>query len=231
MIKLSSITKSFPGAGPKPILNGVNLTIKKGEVAILLGPSGTGKSTLLHILCGLETFDSGTLEKDPKAPMGFVPQSFGLFSHLNAKRNLTLVLEKIKGLGTREALTQAQALLDQFELTQVAESPVSRLSGGQKQRLAIARALTLEPQFLCLDEPTSALDPGLTGKIAHMINDLSQKGYGVILTTHDLSFAFQLKGTLYYMREGQIVETAPTEAYRLNPQSFPKIHDFSQVHP
>ena len=136
-------------------------------------------------------------------------QNFGLFKHLTTCENITIVGQKVLGYSAQKANEQAMRLLEQFGLAAQANLPVTRLSGGQQQRLALARAVAPGPKILCMDEPTSALDPLLTKHVAALIKDLAAEGYGIIITTHDMSLVEKLGAcTLYLMNEGQFVEVA-----------------------
>jgi polar amino acid transport system ATP-binding protein len=190
MIEFREVSKSFQG---KSILTKVNFTVPKGSIAVLRGPSGSGKSTLLRILCGLETADSGSVNIPLGTKLGLVPQNFGLFRHLTALANITLVLRKICNYSDAQASTRAHELLAQFGLESHGSHSITQLSGGQKQRLAIARALAVDPEIICMDEPSSALDPVLTTELAKTIVGLSQRHITVLLTSHDLGFIATLE--------------------------------------
>ncbi len=198
MIQFCQVVKSFRG---KVILSPVNVVIPRGSIALLRGPSGSGKSTLLRIICGLETADSGRVEIPSAAKVGLVAQNFALFKHLSVRDNLLVVLRKIVGLAKPEAFLRAQELLQQFALSEHGNHAISQLSGGQKQRLAIARALAVKPDIICMDEPSSALDSQLTGELAQIILGLSADGITIVLTSHDFPFidllAKQAGGNLF----------------------------------
>lgn len=161
MLSIKNISKSYHN---KKILDDVSLEVQKGEIAVLLGASGVGKSTLLRILNNLETLDNGSVSLDGKTldistvnkthTVGFVFQNFNLFDHLTVLENITLALEKVLNKSVKESNTIAHELLAHYGLADKAKSYVSGLSGGQKQRLALARTLALKPQVVCLDEPT-----------------------------------------------------------------------------
>ncbi|MGE0010193.1 MAG: amino acid ABC transporter ATP-binding protein [Candidatus Babeliales bacterium] len=234
MLTITNLSKAF---GKKKILNNVSLTVTQGEIAILLGSSGVGKSTLLRILNNLETYDAGTITFDGKPLnqdtitnthiIGMVFQQFHLFDHLSALQNITLALEKVQGVAKQEAEEQAKALLAQYDLADKAHMYPQDLSGGQKQRLALARMLALKPRILCLDEPTSALDPVLTAHVAQTIMELAQHGVTVLITTHDTSLVNHLKtATIHLMENGAIIESAPQHALFNNPQQYPQIAQF-----
>ncbi|HLC06705.1 MAG TPA: amino acid ABC transporter ATP-binding protein [Candidatus Babeliales bacterium] len=237
MLKINQLNKSF---NTKKILNNINLTVKKGEIALFLGSSGVGKSTLLRILNNLETVNSGTISLDDKTlnlatintthTVGMVFQHFNLFDHLTVEQNITLPLEKVLKKSSADATKIARHLLQRYGLLDKNNKYASQLSGGQKQRLAIARAIAMEPKIICLDEPTSALDPVLTSYVANNIQQLATDGYIVLVATHDTGLLEKLNCTIYLMSEGAIIETAQSENLRNNPDNFPKIKKFIAGH-
>ncbi len=237
MLKINQLTKSF---GSKKILNNINLTVKKGEIAVFLGSSGVGKSTLLRILNNLETVNSGTISLDNTTlnlayintthTVGMVFQHFNLFDHLTVEQNITLPLEKVLKKNPVDATKIAHHLLHRYGLLDKNNKYASQLSGGQKQRLAIARAIAMEPQIICLDEPTSALDPVLTSYVANNIQQLATDGYIVLVATHDTDLISKLNCTIYLMREGSIVETAQSQDLKNNSHNYPKITKFIAGH-
>ncbi len=233
MLKIEHVTKRFDH---KTILNDVSLHVNKGEIAVLLGASGVGKSTLLRILNNLETVDHGSFELNGKPldlahvnqthTVGFVFQNFNLFDHITVQENITLALEKALNKSSTESNTIALRLLEQYGLADKANAYPADLSGGQKQRLALARTLALKPQVVCLDEPTSALDPLLTAYVANIIQELAKEGYIVLVATHDTSLLERLTCTIYLMKEGKIVETARSQDLAQNPAAYPQIKKF-----
>lgn len=216
----------------RPILPSISFQLKKGEVGIFLGKSGVGKSTLLRILCGLESYDRAEIVLDgneihPSAhSIGMVFQHFNLFDHLTAEENITLALIKVQRKPKGEAIAIAKKLLDHYELQDKAHIKAYRLSGGQKQRLAIARAVALDPAVLCLDEPTSALDPKLTSQVAYFISEMAQEGKILLIATHDLTFLSNLQGIIFLLEKGQIVQQVSTAEYTMNPTAFPLLGQF-----
>lgn len=237
MLKIEHLSKSFH---TKKILNNVSLTVKKGEIALFLGSSGVGKSTLLRILNNLETVNSGMIELDgvplnlstinTTHTVGMVFQHFNLFDHLTVKQNITLPLERVLKKNPTDAQNIAHQLLQRYGLLEQKNKYALQLSGGQKQRLAIARALVMQPKIMCLDEPTSALDPVLTSYVAQNIQQLATDGYIVLVATHDTDLLKKLDCTIYLMSEGSIVETAHSTELQNNPDIFPRIKKFIAGH-
>ena len=229
MLSLKNITKHFQN---RLVVDDVSFDVQPGEIVVLLGKSGVGKSTILRILSGLETNESGSITLNdqpiPAQSVGMVFQEFNLFPHLTVEENITLPLQKVMGKSLEDAKTIAQNLLEKYELTAQAHVRPQKLSGGQKQRVAFARTLAMQPKILCCDEPTSALDPMLTSKVAQEINKLSQQGLMIILATHDTELIKQIKSTIYLMKSGKIIETATSEALAVNPDKFPFIKNFTQ---
>ncbi|MCL4229284.1 ATP-binding cassette domain-containing protein [Candidatus Dependentiae bacterium] len=233
MLSIKNLSKSF---GDKKILDSVNLDVRRGEIAVLLGASGVGKSTLLRVLNNLEVADTGEIKLDgelidlstinQRHLSGMVFQQFNLFEHLTAEQNIRMGLERGAGFPSREAQEVAQRLLREYGLADKAKSYVSQLSGGQKQRLAIARALALRPQIICLDEPTSALDPLLTNYVAEMIQALARQSYIVLVATHDTTLLERLSCTIYLMSNGKIIESALSKEFYAHKENFPQIARF-----
>ncbi|MCL5875537.1 MAG: ATP-binding cassette domain-containing protein [Candidatus Dependentiae bacterium] len=233
MLKIKNIIKIIKD---RIIVNNLSLNIDYGEIAVLLGSSGVGKSTLLRILNNLESINNGIVELDGKRldlkqvskthTIGMVFQHFNLFEHLTVEQNITLALQVTAGKTKQEAHAIAIALLKRYELADKADVMVSQLSGGQKQRLAIARTLALKPKIVCLDEPTSALDPLLTNYVAENIAELAAQKYIVLVTTHDTSLLEKLPCTIHLMRNGSIVESAKSTDFFANKQNYSLIAAF-----
>lgn len=197
MLEIKNLKKSFDG---RQILDGVNLTVRDGEILCIVGPSGAGKTTLLRCITGLEAADSGTFlidgqAFDPRgtaqtdAVIGVVFQDFNLFPHLSVRENITLAPTLVLKESQDQADQVAAHLLDQLGLSGKGALYPYQLSGGQKQRVAIARALAMRPKILCYDEPTSALDPNLRDEVAALIMSLKQQGMTQLVVTHDMDFA------------------------------------------
>jgi len=209
MLSIKNLSKSFH---TKKILDDVSFDVQPGQVAILLGESGVGKSTILRILNNLDQAETGIilLEKKPIdfKKVGMVFQGFNLFNHLTIEENITLPLIKVANKSATDAKKIAQNILQKFNLTDKKNNYPADLSGGQKQRAALARTLAMNPKVLCLDEPSSALDPMLTTAIAQNIQLLAQQGYIIVIATHDTELLRQIDCTIHLMRDGKIIESA-----------------------
>ncbi len=237
MLAIKNLTKIF---GNKKVLDNVTFSVDKGSIAVFLGPSGVGKSTLLRLLNNLETIDNGTITLDGKSldaktirtghTCGMVFQQFNLFDHLTVLENITLALKKVLGKSAKESEQIAKKLLKQYGLTEKANVYPGSLSGGQKQRLALARTIALEPRIICFDEPTSALDPLLTTHVAQTIQELAHKGYIVLIASHDTVLLDKLDCNIYLMDDGTIVEQATTKDFRSNKNNYPRITRFVAGH-
>ena len=196
MLELQNINKAFGG---KQILTNFSLSIPEKQILAIVGPSGGGKTTLLRMLAGLETIDSGEIyyngeslaidELEKRNLLGFVFQDFQLFPHLSVLENLTLSPIKTMDMDKEAAEKKARALLEQLGLAGHAEAFPFSLSGGQKQRVALARAMMIDPEVIGYDEPTSALDPELRLEVEKLILQNKERGMTQIVVTHDLQFA------------------------------------------
>lgn len=220
ILRVEEIRKSF---GKKTILSGISLQIRKGELKVLMGPSGGGKSTLLQCINFLVPPDSGNvwLEGRPvnhgckrdlcsyRTQVGMIFQDFNLFDHLTAVENVQSGLIHVKRMGRKDARDRAMAELERVGLKAYAGHYPAQLSGGQKQRVSIARALAMDPKVMLLDEPTSALDPELIGEVLAVIKDLVANGMTMIMATHQIGFSSALANEIIFMEHGVIVEQGP----------------------
>ena len=215
-VRIADAHKSF---GSVQALRGVNLEILAGEVVLVIGPSGSGKSTMLRAVNRLESLTSGDIWIDEdhvtssatdirkiREEVGMVFQSFNLFPHLTARRNIMLAPALVKGIPKDEAARQATALLERVGLSDKAESHPDQLSGGQQQRVAIARALAMGPKVMLFDEPTSALDPEMIKEVLDVMLDLARDGMTMVVVSHEMGFAKAAADRVVFMDEGEIVE-------------------------
>jgi polar amino acid transport system ATP-binding protein len=228
-LRATNLSKSF---GRQIVLQNISLDLDQVHTLALIGPSGGGKSTLLRIIAGLETPDSGTLflndreiiysEKELMAhrrTVGTVFQAFNLFPHLTALQNITLPLEKVHQYSPAEAHQIAEAILERFGLSEHGHKPPAQLSGGQRQRIAIARAISIKPKLLLFDEPTSALDPEMTAEVLEVIEELREEGRDLVLVTHQMGFAHRVADQIALLSGGRIVECGPPKQLLDDPQS------------
>ncbi|MET7508315.1 amino acid ABC transporter ATP-binding protein [Streptomyces albidoflavus] len=229
LVELRGVVKRF---GEFTALDGIDLTLDRGEVVVILGPSGSGKSTLCRCVNRMEAADAGEilvdgvpqpLEGRPlhrfRAEVGMVFQSFNLFAHKSVLDNVTLAPRRVRGVARREAEERALALLDQVGMGHRADAYPAQLSGGQSQRAAIARALAMDPKILLFDEPTSALDPEMTREVLATMRRLAQAGTTMLVVTHEMSFARDCADRVIFMDGGRIVETAEPEAFFGGPRT------------
>ena len=221
MITIRNLKKEYPGVTP---LQDVNTEIRKGDVIAVIGPSGTGKSTLLRCINGLEQptagsilvdgvdmADPGTDRNQVRQKLGMVFQSFNLFSHKMVIENIMLAPMDLRKVPRQEAYERGMQLLETVGLRDKALSYPDELSGGQKQRVAIARALAMEPEILLFDEPTSALDPTMVSEVMAVIRSLAEKGMTMLIVTHEMRFAREAANRIFYMDQGVIYEEGTPE--------------------
>lgn len=228
MIKITNLTKAFSG---QKVLDGLNVTIKKGEVLALVGASGAGKSTFLRSLNYLEQSDYGSIAIDNfkvdfqnitkeevlelRRKLAMVFQQFNLFERRTALENVKEGLKIVKKLSDEEATKIAKEELAKVGLSDRENHYPKHLSGGQKQRVALARALAMKPDVLLLDEPTSALDPELVGEVEKSIADAAKAGQTMILVSHDMNFVYQVADKVLFLDKGRILEAGrPEEIFK-----------------
>ncbi|RHH19192.1 amino acid ABC transporter ATP-binding protein [Desulfovibrio legallii] len=217
VLRVEHISKALGG---KAILNDCSLTVRRGELKVLIGPSGAGKSTFLQSINCLIPPDAGEiylegqrLDRADKAALcafraqvGMIFQDFNLFDHLTAEDNVAIALRKVRGMSAAAARKRAQEELARVGLARRALLYPAQLSGGQKQRVAIARALAMDPKVILLDEPTSALDPELVGEVLAVIRDLADGGMTMVMATHQMDFARALATEIIFMEHGRLIE-------------------------
>ena len=235
MIRTENLHKSF---GDLHVLQGVDQTIRKGEVVSIIGPSGGGKSTFLRCLNLLEKPEEGKIffqgtEITGKGvnidihrqKMGMVFQHFNIFPHLSVAENITLAPKMLRGLSESQANDLARDLLDRVGLLSKFDEMPGNLSGGQKQRLAIVRALAMEPEVMLFDEPTSALDPEMVGEVLDVIKGLVKTGMTSVIVTHEMRFAREVSDRCLFIAEGKVLEDAPPEEFFDHPK-HPRLKEF-----
>ena len=243
LIQVKNLKKYYNGDKIKA-LDGVSVDINKGDVMVIIGPSGGGKSTFLRSLNLLEKPTEGSIifegvditkKKDEngkkldidmhRQKMGMVFQHFNLFPHMTILQNMTLAPMKVKGMAQQEAEAKALELLDRVGLKDRADAYPIQLSGGQKQRVAIVRALAMEPDVMLFDEPTSALDPEMVGEVLDVMKELARDGMTMVVVTHEMGFAREVGSRILFMADGQLVEEGSPDQIFNHPQS-PRLQDF-----
>lgn len=230
MIEAMDITKKFHDL---TVFENMSVTVKKGEVLVIIGPSGSGKSTFLRCLNHLETIDNGKIfiegveldgnnKKTLKSnieKMGMVFQGFNLFPHMTVLQNVMEAPITVKKENKEEVLNRSLKLLEKVGLSDKTNYYPSKLSGGQKQRVAIARALAMNPDIMLFDEPTSALDPELVGEVLNVMKDLAKDGMTMVVVTHEMGFAKEVADRVIFMDEGKIIEEDLPEEIFTNPKN------------
>ncbi len=235
VIEVKQLEKSF---GNNHVLRGVTDTIQKGEKVVIVGASGSGKSTylrclnLLEIPTGGEVWFEGERITDKKIDinrirqkMGMVFQHFNLFPHLSILQNITLAPVKLKLQTKEQAEQRARELLQRIGLADKADTYPSMLSGGQKQRIAIVRTLAMNPDVILFDEPTSALDPEMVGEVLELMKELAKEGMTMVVVTHEMGFAREVATRVIFMDEGIIKEQNTPDEFFTNPQN-PRLKEF-----
>ncbi|WP_026038487.1 amino acid ABC transporter ATP-binding protein [Clostridium arbusti] len=229
MIEIKGLSKSF---GKLKVFENLDMNIKKGEVLVIIGASGSGKSTFLRCLNHLEVPENGTVSiegealnvKDKKKmrkvieKMGMVFQGFNLFPHMTVLQNVIEAPITVKGENRTVVLERAKKLIEKVGLSDKLSVYPSKLSGGQKQRVAIARALCMQPDIMLFDEPTSALDPELVGEVLNVMKDLAKEGMTMIVVTHEMGFAREVADRVVFMDGGKILEEGTPEQVFKNPK-------------
>src|SRR5580693_9802007 len=224
ILEIRGLRKKF---GDVEVLRGIDLSVQAQELVFVIGPSGSGKSTLLRCCNRLEEPSAGSIRVDGadimarstdvnamRRQIGMVFQSFNLYPHLTALRNVTLALAKVLGKPRAEAERIGMAALDRVGLADTARSYPGELSGGQQQRVAIARALALEPKIMLFDEPTSALDPELVGSVLAVMSAMRRAGMTMVVVSHEMRFARDAADHVVFMDHGVIVEQGkPSELF------------------
>ena len=237
LISVQHLVKEY-NHGTVHALNDCNLEIKKGEVVAIIGPSDSGKSTLLRSLNLLEQPTSGEIFFDGvdlasksvdidlhRQKMGMVFQHFNLFPHKTVLQNITMAPVTLKKKTAEQAKEQAMGLLERIGLADKANEYPNMLSGGQKQRIAIVRALAMDPEVMLFDEPTSALDPEMVGEVLDLMRDLAREGMTMAVVTHEMGFAREVADRVVFMADGKILEEgAPAELFD-HPKD-PRLQDF-----
>ena len=227
MIGITGLVKR---RGESPVLDGVSLTVERGEVAVIVGPSGGGKTTLLRCINGLEPFDAGEVrvgdivlaagrrgreaERDLRAlrrRVGMVFQGFNLFAHMTVLENVIAGPLHVLGVPRDRAEGEARVLLERVGMGEKLAARPEELSGGQQQRVAIARALAMRPEAILFDEPTSPLDPQMSAEVLGVIAELARAGQTMVVVTHAMGFARQAATTVHVMHRGRIAESGPPE--------------------
>lgn len=229
MIKVNNLHKKFDNLH---VLKGISTEIKHSEVVVILGVSGSGKSTFLRCLNRLEEPTSGEIWFDNqlitnpeininqiRQQVGMVFQQFNLFPHMTTLENITLAPIRLKGVDTKSAQLKAEDLLRKVGLEDKVNFYPSQLSGGQQQRVAIARALAMEPKAMLFDEPTSALDPEMISEVLNVMRELAREGMTMVVVTHEMGFAREVADRLILIDQGVIIEEGTPDQFFNNPQN------------
>lgn len=228
-LEVSGLVKKF---GEDAVLNGIDLSVHKGEVVVVLGSSGCGKSTLLRCINGLEPINDGRVLIDGeeitagaknltqlRQKIGMVFQSYDLFPHKNIMDNITLAPIKVQKRTKEDAQAEAERLLKRVGLWEKRKAYPRELSGGQKQRVAIVRALCMNPEVMLFDEVTAALDPEMVREVLDVVLELAEGGMTMLIVTHEMQFARAVADRIIFLEGGKVLEEAPPEEFFTNPQT------------
>lgn len=234
VVVVNNLKKSF---GNLEVLKKVSFTVDRGDVVAVIGSSGSGKSTMLRCLIGLETIDSGEIYideapfvkdgvyansndlKNMRLKMGMVFQHFNLFPHFTVRQNLEIPVRLVKKMSHKAIRERSDYLFNKVGLTDKADVYPQNLSGGQKQRVAIVRALMMNPEIMLFDEPTSSLDPEITGEVLHTMRQLAEEQTTMVVVTHEMAFAREVANVVMFMSGGEILEKgSPNDIFK-NPKN------------
>ncbi|MGG4397933.1 amino acid ABC transporter ATP-binding protein [Paenibacillus thiaminolyticus] len=228
MIQFHQINKHY---GKFHVLKDINLSIKQGEVVVVIGPSGSGKSTMVRCINRLETVTDGELLVDGvrvndksidinqlRRNIGMVFQHFNLYPHKTVLENITLAPIQVAGMSRQEAEQAAMLNLEKVGIADKAKAYPSQLSGGQQQRVAIARGLAMKPKIMLFDEPTSALDPETIGEVLDVMRTLAKEGMTMVVVTHEMGFAREVADRIVFMDQGRIIEEAEPADFFTSPR-------------
>jgi polar amino acid transport system ATP-binding protein len=233
VVAAKGVEKQF---GRLQVLKGIDLTVRKGEVVVIVGASGSGKTTFIRCINHLEKIEKGRIEVNghligyrerngnliedserniarQRSEIGMVFQRFNLFPHLTAIENIIEAPVHVRKIPREEALRMGRALLGRVGLAEKANTYPAQLSGGQQQRVAIARALAMRPALMLFDEPTSALDPEMIGEVLDVMKELAREGMTMIVVSHEMGFTREVANRMIMMHDGRIIEDAPPEQF------------------